>query len=647
MKVIKAILSIFRFGRIRGIPLRWQFTVILALVALLPALLVTGITLREVRSLEEEKILERLERIAEIKEEALLDWFEDRRLVLTLFAENISTRHQLGTFVEQLAVTDRASLEITRESVIRFFQNAVNAQSFYEEFFLIDLSGKVLASSSPENIDLSLALPPHQGLSQSFPLFSVRNTEPKPSISLLSPLFGPEDELLGLIGGRFELGGLLKILQQAVRGGSISNSYLVSKELRVRIPSVPLDRSSSQFSNCGIEFAMSGENGRALYLKSDHTDVRVFGVYRWLPELRSALLVELDESVGLQAFTRLRKLTLFVMVLVVLIAIVVGLIGANSLTEPLTHLTQLTKTLASETTQFSNGQTAPDEQKHREPLILPTLSISYEVDQLAQAFQTMAQEVTRSHSAIQHYAATLEEKVRERTAALEETNVWLRREIEERRRTEEQLQQSLQDKEVLLKEIHHRVKNNMQIVSSLLNLQAQQVPHLPSKLLFEESQSRIKSMALIHEQLYQSEDFTQIDFQEYIRLLVQELQSSYHGLAANVHITIDVQDIHLGIDTAIPCGLIINELVSNAFKHAFQGAQGRITIRLTQRGEGAYELLVGDDGIGLPKNLNINELDSLGLQIVKGLVEEQLDGTFTVDGHHGTAWNIKFQQISA
>lgn len=217
--------------------------------------------------------------------------------------------------------------------------------------------------------------------------------------------------------------------------------------------------------------------------------------------------------------------------------------------------------------------------------------------------------------------------------------------ITERKKAEKQIKQSLNEKEVLLKEIHHRVKNNLQIISSLLNLQQNSIEGEESLVVFKESQNRIKSMALIHEKLYQSEDLTKIDFPEYIRSLVYHLFKSYAVDYSVIRSVINVEDILFDIDISIPCGLIINELVSNSLKYAFpDGKKGEIEIDLHLEGE-KNVLRISDNGIGLPKDLNIQNSDTLGLRLVNILVD-QIDGELSLDNTNGTSFKIEFINIS-
>jgi PAS domain S-box-containing protein len=216
------------------------------------------------------------------------------------------------------------------------------------------------------------------------------------------------------------------------------------------------------------------------------------------------------------------------------------------------------------------------------------------------------------------------------------------RDITERTRVEAQIRAALQEKEVLLREIHHRVKNNLQVISSLLNLQARTISGDCGRSVFDESQHRIKTMALIHEKLYQSESLTRIDFQEYTESLVRHLQASYGVAMQAIRFEIQVNRVNLTIDLAIPCGLIINELVSNALKYAFPGGSGAMIISLIESSAGGYELIISDNGIGLPEDFDLDRQSSLGLQLVKGLAEEQLGGQLHLLREQGTTWHIRF-----
>jgi PAS domain S-box-containing protein len=256
--------------------------------------------------------------------------------------------------------------------------------------------------------------------------------------------------------------------------------------------------------------------------------------------------------------------------------------------------------------------------------------------------------------------------------------------ITERKEAEEKIRASLKEKEVLLKEIHHRVKNNLQIVSSLLYLQSARTEHPEAVSALDESRNRVRAMALIHERLYQSPNLASVDMGKYTRNLVSDLWHSYRAEDGLVRLTFNVEDIPLGITEAIPCGLIINELVSNALKHAFpkgrgfhgvacgnlssehgepgtrlrvreahtalpgEGATrvpvvaGEITIQLLKEGASHITLTVSDNGTGFPESLDFRKSPSLGLTLISSLVE-QLHGTIELDRRGGTAFTITFK----
>ena len=219
--------------------------------------------------------------------------------------------------------------------------------------------------------------------------------------------------------------------------------------------------------------------------------------------------------------------------------------------------------------------------------------------------------------------------------------VGIAEDVTERRQSEEKVKDSLQEKEVLLKEINHRVKNNLQIISSLLNLQNRDIQDEQALRSLQVSQDRIKAMALVHEKLYQSEDLARIDFGEYIKSLATDMVSSYGLGLRNIDLKIDVDTILLGVDTAIPCGVIVNELVANSLKHAFPvDRSGEIAISFREV-DGQYMMTFKDDGVGLPEDLDISHPSSLGLTIVNALTG-QLGGTIDLGRNGGSEIQITF-----
>lgn len=213
--------------------------------------------------------------------------------------------------------------------------------------------------------------------------------------------------------------------------------------------------------------------------------------------------------------------------------------------------------------------------------------------------------------------------------------------ITERKIAEDQIKSSLEEKELLIQEIHHRVKNNMQVISSLITLQSAHVLDERDRDLFYASRDRVKTMAKVHEKLYLSKNMAEINFSEYLQSLVSELFISYN-VHPRVKWKMDLEDVYLGVDSAVPCGLIMNELVTNSIKHAFpDDMEGEITIKIRSHDE-TVVMFVIDNGVGVPEDLDFKNTKTLGLQLVNSLVQ-QLDGTIELDRDHGTQFKFSLK----
>ncbi|HQL84204.1 MAG TPA: histidine kinase dimerization/phosphoacceptor domain -containing protein, partial [Spirochaetota bacterium] len=216
------------------------------------------------------------------------------------------------------------------------------------------------------------------------------------------------------------------------------------------------------------------------------------------------------------------------------------------------------------------------------------------------------------------------------------------RDLDERKRAEEKLTASVREKEILLKEIHHRVKNNFQVIMSLLNLQTRSIIDPEMLKRFDDSANRIRAMAIVHEKLYQSDNLSQIDFSSYIKTIAEDLFQTNSFSGDRPGLVIDAEETQLGIDQAIPCGLIVNEHITNALKYAFndEGAPNRLAITLRNDG-GMISLRISDNGPGLPAGIDIEKTETLGFQLV-GLLTRQIRGTCRVEREGGTTWDISF-----
>jgi PAS domain S-box-containing protein len=214
--------------------------------------------------------------------------------------------------------------------------------------------------------------------------------------------------------------------------------------------------------------------------------------------------------------------------------------------------------------------------------------------------------------------------------------------ISDRKQKEERIEAALKEKDILLGEIHHRVKNNLQVVNSLLDLQIERIQDEMVLDILRESQNRIKSMALIHQSLYESKDFGQVDFSTFLDSVAPTLISSYGVDAERISLDINAVEVQLPINAAVPCGLVTNELISNALKHGFpSGRQGKIKIDLSRESESHAVLSISDNGQGIPEGIDLTKTDTLGMQLVH-LLTDQLGGELTVHRANPTAFVLRF-----
>ncbi|UJW81834.1 sensor histidine kinase [Hydrogenophaga sp. SL48] len=214
--------------------------------------------------------------------------------------------------------------------------------------------------------------------------------------------------------------------------------------------------------------------------------------------------------------------------------------------------------------------------------------------------------------------------------------------LSERKQSERRIHEALREKELLLEEVHHRVKNNMQVIHSLLDLQVLKISDPDLVTMLRDSQNRIRSMSMIHQTLYQSHDFAQVDFQQFLGELLPTLMDSYGMVSGHVAMEVSANNVKLPINEAIPCGLIVNELVSNALKHGFRGhRRGAIRVGLQQETNGDVELSISNDGIEIPPDQNLERNGSLGLQLVQ-LLTRQLQGTLEIQRANPTCFTLRF-----
>jgi two-component sensor histidine kinase len=229
-------------------------------------------------------------------------------------------------------------------------------------------------------------------------------------------------------------------------------------------------------------------------------------------------------------------------------------------------------------------------------------------------------------------------------------NEQLQREITERKKAEASLQASLAEKVVLLREVHHRVKNNLAAISGLIQMQRRAIRDAPSVAALTDMESRIRSMAIIHENLYRSKDFARIDFHGYLEDLISQIRNAF-GSPSGVRFVLAEGPVEMVLDDALPCGLIVNELITNALKYAFPETHPvpvtqdfEIAVKVECEGS-AYTLTVSDNGVGFPADLDWRTTKTLGLHLVEMLGEHQLDGSIELDRTRGTRFILRFNSL--
>ena len=253
-------------------------------------------------------------------------------------------------------------------------------------------------------------------------------------------------------------------------------------------------------------------------------------------------------------------------------------------------------------------------------------------------------EKKRAEDALKKAHDELESRVIERTAELASANRSLQSEISHGQELEKKLRYSLKEKEILLDEIHHRVKNNLQIVSSLLGLNARRFQNEELRATIRDMRHRIHSLSLVHDKLYRSGNLAAVDIGDYFRTLIKQLVGSYAFESERIKVTTDIDKVFFGLDVAVPCALIVNELITNSLKYAFpNNGAGEIAVKIKRDGDEDFVMEVGDNGAGLPRDVNPDDPDVLGLRIVKVLAG-QLNAKMTIERSAGTVFRFAFHE---
>ncbi len=253
-------------------------------------------------------------------------------------------------------------------------------------------------------------------------------------------------------------------------------------------------------------------------------------------------------------------------------------------------------------------------------------------------------ELEKRKEELEKYQNHLEQLVDERTESLKNVNKELKQEIQERKNAENELINSLRDKEVLIRELYHRTKNNMQVIISMMQLHRYRTMDKALTTFIDDMEKRIYSMSLVHQKLYESENLSMIRFNEYIKDLIQHYKASFKTKERNISFTLDLADVNVLIDTAIPCGIVINELIVNALKYAFPEHQsGEIRLVLKEKSDSMIQLTIADNGVGLEKDLEMEDVSTLGFKTVFNIIKHQLQGELLVENKNGLLFCITLE----
>jgi two-component sensor histidine kinase/HAMP domain-containing protein len=360
-------------------------------------------------------------------------------------------------------------------------------------------------------------------------------------------------------------------------------------------------------------FAARGEEG--IVVSTDYRGVDVLAAFRhhcFTPEARWGMVVKSDLKEVFAMPREIRRYTIVIGVAGTLAGVLLIGVVATRVTRPISRMTDVAQRIQNNDFSMRVQTSSADE-----------------LGFLAQTFNTMIDHVA-------NWKVELEKQVNERTDELSQ-------EIVQRKEAEEKIKASLQEKVVLLREIYHRVKNNMQVIASLMRLQSRRISDELARDALLNTQERIMAMSLVHETLYQSKSLSMLGFQSYARRLVKNLKEAHHVEKRHVEISVDAGEDEFAADEMIPLGLIITELVSNALKYAFD-KDGRIEIKLNKSGDDNYEMVISDNGRGLPDNIDFNTTETMGLQLVRDMAEGQLRGSVSVTREKGTRFNIRFRK---
>lgn len=525
-----------------------------------------------------------LESVAKLKQQAIHDWTEH----LIHKVHLISTDPRIIHSLEKFFIDPDRSIPNSQKAVsnITMAFGKVISLGHIAYISIIDPeTGRVLLSSNPNWIGTFLEHDQFfiEGkkeiyVSEIFQTLSLG----KPTMVISSPIINDSGSLIGVLAAYANLDQLSGIMLERSGLSDTTETFLVNKSnlLITNTVFAPDGAFKKWMFGDGAQWATSGKSGVDIFM--DYRDVEVIGAYLWMPERKLALIAKQDSS---EAFAPATLLGLKISVIGILISAAVLLIGfsfARRITRPIQKIVTGARIIGKGNLDYRLGVYADNE-----------------IGLLSSEFNRMTENL-------------------------------------------KQITTSNKEKEVLLREIHHRVKNNLQMIQSMLNLQINQTQNQSLQNHLQDGINRIYSISLVHETLYQSKDLSMVDLNGYFSSLIRYLFKSIKPPETQVSLDCSIEQIDLDIDTIITCGLIINELVTNALKYAFPNKPGKITVELKHHKQNLARLIVADNGCGLKHMCNEGNRSSLGLTLVRTLVKNQLEGEMIMDNSSGLIYDMRF-----
>jgi two-component sensor histidine kinase len=574
-------------------------------ISLIPISIITTVYYLNARSALKEQILKDFHAIAESKKIHIISLIQSKKGRTVDFSSDGFIRDSLET-ISHRGYQSHVVADLNRHLLV----NKKPIDSYLDAIAIVNMDGIVVSSTSEKWIGKDISdqeifsqvagKPP--GETYVNPISYCPYID-KECIDISTPITSANSvEKIGVIINCYVLESLNEITTNRIGIGKTGEVYLVNKDkMMITESRFIADAPFNQVVDTEPvrKILESGEEMTGIY--SDYRGVSIVGASVNILEYGWILLVEMDK---VEAFAPLRGLGIVALIVGSVCgaaAIGVGIFFSTSTAKPINRLKYAAERIASGDLRYRVDIDRKDE-----------------IGVLANSFNAMTEELTKKKRELQA-------RIYECTCA------------------EEQIKASLKEKEVLLREVHHRVKNNLQIISSLLDMSSMQTENQETIDLFADSRNRVNAMALIHTQLYGSERFDKINMEEHILELSKNLLQIY-SMEKIIALNIKSANIYLNINQAIPCALVLNELVSNVLKHAYrEGQKGTLSISMQQSGGDTILLRIKDDGAGIPEDIDIEKTRSLGLSIVRNLVNNQLKGKIKVSRNKGTEFLIDFK----